>query len=187
MSLYRAHTGSTHACAHPGVHLLSPMMWSDNDDVVVVVVLVKMTSLTHPLSLSRANTYAPMQIYANICTHTCAHTTTRTLQRCNTSTDGRTPSVSVSPTDYGADPTGVKDSTEAIRTAIGHCLNQSQLSPNGLFPGSTSFPNQEGIRDMGAPFFSLLINPVLCVAHCHTARMLPTATPLGPRASNHSR
>lgn len=55
----------------------------------------------------------------------------------------------VRPADHGADPTGVKDSTAGLKAAIGVCLNQSALSPNGLFPGSTSFPNQEGIRDMG--------------------------------------
>eukprot|EP00729_Bicosta_minor_P006859 gene6859-25015_t len=64
-------------------------------------------------------------------------------------TSARKATVSVTPANFGGDPTGVKDSTEAIRTAIQHCLNQSTLSPNGLFPGSTSFPNQEGIRDMG--------------------------------------
>lgn len=74
--------------------------------------------------------------------HTHAHTP-------RNSTSARKATVSVTPANFGGDPTGVKDSTEAIRTAIQHCLNQSTLSPNGLFPGSTSFPNQEGIRDMG--------------------------------------
>ena len=31
----------------------------------------------------------------------------------------------------------------------GACLNQSKLSPNGNFPGDTSFGNGRAIRDMG--------------------------------------
>ena len=35
------------------------------------------------------------------------------------------------------------------------CLNQSVLSPNGLFPGSDSFPAGLAIRDMGGCFIDL--------------------------------
>lgn len=38
---------------------------------------------------------------------------------------------------FGGDPTGVKDSTQALQLAISVCLNQSKLSPNGNFPGGT--------------------------------------------------
>ena len=49
----------------------------------------------------------------------------------------------------GADPTGQKDSWEALNAALGVCLNQSKLSPNGNFPGDTSFGNGHAVRDMG--------------------------------------
>mmetsp|Transcript_4859 Transcript_4859/g.14618 ORF Transcript_4859/g.14618 Transcript_4859/m.14618 type:complete len:606 (-) Transcript_4859:236-2053(-) len=54
-----------------------------------------------------------------------------------------------SPLNFGADPTGMKDSTAALQKAIAVCLNQSQLSPNGNFPGDTSFDNGHSVRDMG--------------------------------------
>ena len=55
----------------------------------------------------------------------------------------------VSPTEFGADPTGRKDSWAAINSALQVCLNQSKISPNGNFPGDTSFGNGKSIRDMG--------------------------------------
>jgi hypothetical protein len=57
--------------------------------------------------------------------------------------------VRISPTAFGGDPTGVKDSTVAIQTAVEHCVNQSVVSPNGVFPGSRSFGNGKSVRDMG--------------------------------------
>jgi len=54
-----------------------------------------------------------------------------------------------SPVDFGADPTGRKDSTAALKKCIDVCLNQSSLSPNGVFPGSRSFGNGKNIKDMG--------------------------------------
>jgi len=58
-------------------------------------------------------------------------------------------SLRVTPAQFGGDPTGVKDSFHAISTALDHCLNQSKLSPNGNFPGDTSFGNGRAVRDMG--------------------------------------
>ena len=55
----------------------------------------------------------------------------------------------VSPIALGADPTGVKDSWAALDAAIGKCLNQSALSPNGFFPGQDTVPQFGPIRDMG--------------------------------------
>jgi hypothetical protein len=43
----------------------------------------------------------------------------------------------------------MKDSWDALNACIGVCLNQSKLSPNGNFPGDTSFNNGKAIRDMG--------------------------------------
>jgi hypothetical protein len=55
----------------------------------------------------------------------------------------------VSPADLGGDPTGRKDSWAALNAALKVCLNQSKISPNGNFPGDTSFGNGKAIRDMG--------------------------------------
>jgi hypothetical protein len=55
----------------------------------------------------------------------------------------------VSPIGLGADPTGVRDSWAALDAAIGKCLNQSALSPNGFFPGEGTVPQFGPIRDMG--------------------------------------
>ena len=55
----------------------------------------------------------------------------------------------ISPIGLGADPTGVKDSWAALDAAIGKCLNQSALSPNGFFPGQDTVPQFGPIRDMG--------------------------------------
>ena len=55
----------------------------------------------------------------------------------------------VVPTDYGADPTGRTDSWAALNASLAVCLNQSRLSPNGNFPGDTSFNNGHAVRDMG--------------------------------------
>ena len=51
-----------------------------------------------------------------------------------------------SPVDFGGDPTGVRDSPPPMHRG---CLNQSSLSPNGNFPGDTSFNNGHAVRDMG--------------------------------------
>jgi hypothetical protein len=56
---------------------------------------------------------------------------------------------SISPVDFGADPTGRKDSWAALNATLTACLNQSNLSPNGHFPGDTSFGNGKAILDMG--------------------------------------
>jgi len=61
----------------------------------------------------------------------------------------------ISPTTFGGDPTGVKDSTTALQTCVQHCVNQSTLSPNGVFPGTYSFKNGKSIRDMGGCFIDL--------------------------------
>ena len=55
----------------------------------------------------------------------------------------------ITPVDYGADPTGRKDSWAALNATLTACLNQSKISPNGNFPGDTSFGNGKAIRDMG--------------------------------------
>jgi len=55
----------------------------------------------------------------------------------------------VNPIDHGADPTGRNDSWAALNAALGVCLQQSALSPNGNFPGDTSFGNGKAVRDMG--------------------------------------
>jgi hypothetical protein len=59
------------------------------------------------------------------------------------------PTVSVTPASFGGDPTGRKDSWAALNASLTFCLNQSKLSPNGNFPGDTSFDNGHAIRDMG--------------------------------------
>eukprot|EP00055_Hartaetosiga_balthica_P005640 m.16812 g.16812 ORF g.16812 m.16812 type:complete len:510 (-) comp4675_c0_seq1:131-1660(-) len=61
----------------------------------------------------------------------------------------------VRPTEFGGDPTGVKDSTNALNMAIQVCINQSTLSPNGYFPGQDSFPDGLKIGDMGGCFVDL--------------------------------
>ena len=43
----------------------------------------------------------------------------------------------------------MKDSTEALNKAIAVCVAQAALSPNGNFPGDTSFNNGHAIRDAG--------------------------------------
>ena len=53
----------------------------------------------------------------------------------------------VNPVDFGADPTGRKDSWAALHTSIGRCLNQSKLSPNGKFVTNT--PQSTPLGDMG--------------------------------------
>eukprot|EP01063_Lacrimia_lanifica_P041119 TRINITY_DN94_c0_g2_i1.p1 TRINITY_DN94_c0_g2~~TRINITY_DN94_c0_g2_i1.p1 ORF type:complete len:512 (+),score=199.57 TRINITY_DN94_c0_g2_i1:50-1537(+) len=55
----------------------------------------------------------------------------------------------VSPLDYGADPTGRKDSWAAFNASLQVCLDQAVRSPNGNFPGDTSFGNGKAVRDMG--------------------------------------
>lgn len=61
----------------------------------------------------------------------------------------------VTPASMGGDPTGRRDSSDALELALATCLNQSALSPNGLFPGSDSFPEGLAIRDMGGCFIDL--------------------------------
>ena len=61
----------------------------------------------------------------------------------------------VTPAQFGGDPTGRVDSWAALDRAIGHCLNQSALSPNGYFPGEDSSPSFGPIRDMGGCFVDL--------------------------------
>ena len=41
------------------------------------------------------------------------------------------------------------DSTAALQACVNQCVNQSKLSPNGVFPGTHSFGNGKAIRDMG--------------------------------------
>lgn len=66
--------------------------------------------------------------------------------------------VRVTPTDFGGDPTGRKDSWDALNSALNHCLNQSALSPNGYFPGEDSTPSFGQCRGAGvsARAFTLL-------------------------------
>jgi hypothetical protein len=47
----------------------------------------------------------------------------------------------VTPSSFGGDPTGQKDSWAALNAALQHCLNQSALSPNGFFPGQATTPS----------------------------------------------
>eukprot|EP00729_Bicosta_minor_P021707 gene21707-35297_t len=60
-----------------------------------------------------------------------------------------TAGLRVTPSSFGGDPTGRKDSWPALNAALNHCLNQSALSPNGYFPGEDSTPSFGPIRDMG--------------------------------------
>ena len=60
-----------------------------------------------------------------------------------------------SPADHGGDPTGVADSTAALRTCVQVCVNQSIASPNGVFPGTYSFGNGKVVRDAGGCFINL--------------------------------
>ena len=62
---------------------------------------------------------------------------------------GQSTSLRVSPIDFGGDPTGRKDSWDALNRSLTRCLDQSQLSPNGHFPGDTSFGDGHAILDMG--------------------------------------
>lgn len=55
----------------------------------------------------------------------------------------------VDPAAHGGDPTGVKDSWAALTASVAICLNQSAVSPNGHFPGDTSFGNGKFVADMG--------------------------------------
>jgi len=55
----------------------------------------------------------------------------------------------VTPSTFGGDPTGQKDSWAALNACLEHCLNQSALSPNGFFPGLDTTPQFGPIRDMG--------------------------------------
>eukprot|EP01063_Lacrimia_lanifica_P012907 TRINITY_DN1959_c1_g1_i4.p1 TRINITY_DN1959_c1_g1~~TRINITY_DN1959_c1_g1_i4.p1 ORF type:complete len:471 (+),score=87.65 TRINITY_DN1959_c1_g1_i4:73-1485(+) len=55
----------------------------------------------------------------------------------------------VTPVEFGADPTGRVDSWKAINASLEVCIAQGRLSPNGHFPGDTSFGNGHVIRDMG--------------------------------------
>eukprot|EP00054_Salpingoeca_dolichothecata_P016149 m.94183 g.94183 ORF g.94183 m.94183 type:complete len:453 (+) comp21842_c0_seq6:247-1605(+) len=65
-------------------------------------------------------------------------------------------SLHVKPTDHGGDPTGRTDSTAALQACIQVCVNQSLLSPNGVFPGTFSFrPKYGAIRDAGGCFIDL--------------------------------
>lgn len=59
------------------------------------------------------------------------------------------PGLRVTPSVFGGDPTGRKDSWAALNACLSHCLNQSALSPNGFFPGQASTPSFGPIRDMG--------------------------------------
>lgn len=59
------------------------------------------------------------------------------------------PGLRVTPSSFGADPTGRKDSWAALNQCLQHCLNQSTLSPNGYFPGQDTTPSFGPIRDMG--------------------------------------
>eukprot|EP00929_Paragymnodinium_shiwhaense_P015937 TRINITY_DN124023_c0_g1_i1.p1 TRINITY_DN124023_c0_g1~~TRINITY_DN124023_c0_g1_i1.p1 ORF type:complete len:503 (+),score=54.08 TRINITY_DN124023_c0_g1_i1:52-1560(+) len=43
--------------------------------------------------------------------------------------------VRVKPEDFGADPTGVRDSTSALQDAVNVCVQRAKVSPNGVFPG----------------------------------------------------
>ena len=60
-----------------------------------------------------------------------------------------TAGLRVTPATLGGDPTGQKDSWEALDAAIQLCLNQSALSPNGFFPGDGTTPRFGPIRDAG--------------------------------------
>lgn len=44
-------------------------------------------------------------------------------------------SFRVKPTDFGADPTGVSDSTTMLQDAVSACVNRSVANTNGVFPG----------------------------------------------------
>ena len=60
------------------------------------------------------------------------------------------PGVRISPLEYGADPLGVKDSSDALTQCIQACWNYSViLDPLGHFPGDDSFKNGEYIRNAG--------------------------------------
>ena len=60
------------------------------------------------------------------------------------------PGVRVSPLDYGGDPTGVRDSSDALASCISACVNYSiTLDALGHFPGDSSFGNGHYIANAG--------------------------------------
>ena len=102
--------------------------------------LASLTSLPH----HHPQHHAPRDLI-----HRISHSNPATLDVAAPTRRPFSASVSVVPTDFGADPTGRKDSWAALNAAMGACLNQSKLSPNGNFPGDTSFGNGHAIRDAG--------------------------------------
>ena len=114
--------------------------------LLVPLVLVGSLALT-PLPAHHPQQHAPRELLQRI-----ASSNPTALHAGNATAPARRPfaaGYSVSPQSFGADPTGRKDSWAALNAAIGVCLNQSAISPNGNFPGDTSFGNGKAIRDMG--------------------------------------
>ena len=60
------------------------------------------------------------------------------------------PGVRISPLDFGADPTGKSDSSDALQSCIQACANYSSVIDSlGHFPGDASFGNGKYIRNAG--------------------------------------
>jgi hypothetical protein len=60
------------------------------------------------------------------------------------------PGVRVTPLDFGADPTGKSDSSDAIQSCVQFCVNYSSVIDFlGHFPGDASFGNGKYIRNAG--------------------------------------
>ena len=106
----------------------------------MLLILAALTSLPH----HHPQHNAPRDLIGRI-----AHSNPATLDAAAPARRPFSAGLSVVPTDFGADPTGRKDSWAALTAAMGACLNQSKLSPNGNFPGDTSFGNGKAIRDAG--------------------------------------
>lgn len=70
-------------------------------------------------------------------------------------TGSRVSGLHCSPAEHGGDPFGVKDSTEALQGCVDWCVNQSLISPNGVFPGLQSLGYERATGDMGGCFVDL--------------------------------
>ena len=57
---------------------------------------------------------------------------------------------SCSPLDYGGDPLGLRDSAPAFNACVEFCVNYSSVLDHlGHFPGDSSFPNGQYIKNAG--------------------------------------
>eukprot|EP00051_Salpingoeca_urceolata_P012150 m.150747 g.150747 ORF g.150747 m.150747 type:complete len:494 (-) comp17391_c0_seq1:77-1558(-) len=107
--------------------------------VVVVVAMASASAAVRPSTLHHAR--APSDLAARV-----ARKAPQAILHLPTAPR---PGLRLRPADFGGDPTGRKDSWASINSCVQGCLNQSSLSPNGHFPGDTSFGDGTFIKDMG--------------------------------------